>query len=110
MSGESFKTCVIVNPNSCNGKTGQQWGPLAEAMKERIGTFDHHFTSRSGEGTDLTREALAKGYEMIVSVGGDGTHNEVTNGFFDGLEVVNPEGVLAVVTSGTGGDFHIISR
>jgi YegS/Rv2252/BmrU family lipid kinase len=106
VSSENFKTCVIVNPNSSNGKTGQQWGPLAEAIEERIGTFDHYLTSRPGEGTDLTRDALAKGYEMIVSVGGDGTHNEVTNGFFDGEEVVNPEGVLAVVTSGTGGDLR----
>ena len=106
MSEESFKTCVIVNPNSSNGKTGQQWESLAEAIRERIGTFDHHFTSCSGEGTGLTREALAKGYEMIISVGGDGTHNEVTNGFFDGYRPINPDGVLAVVTSGTGGDFR----
>mgnify|MGYP002639857592 CR=1 FL=1 len=106
MTVENFRTCVIVNPNSSNGKTGQQWEALAAAMKERIGTFDHHFTSHSGEGADLTREALAKGYEMIVSVGGDGTHNEVTNGFFDGLRPIAPEAVLAVVTSGTGGDLR----
>lgn len=106
MSQDSYRTCVIVNPNSCNGKTGQQWEPLAAAIKERIGSFDHRFTSHSGEGTDLTREALTKGYEMIVSVGGDGTHNEVTNGFFDGNRPLAPEGVLAVVTSGTGGDLR----
>jgi YegS/Rv2252/BmrU family lipid kinase len=106
MRPESFKTCVIVNPNSSNGRTGREWERLSAAMKLRIGTFDHRFTTRSGEGADLTREALAAGHEMVVSVGGDGTHNEVTNGFFDGPRPISPDAVLAVVTSGTGGDLR----
>jgi YegS/Rv2252/BmrU family lipid kinase len=101
-----YKTCVIVNPNSSNGRTGRDWPRLEAAIRERVGTFDHRFTTRPGEGADLTREALAGGYEMVVSLGGDGTHNEVVNGFFDGEKQLNPAAVLAVVTSGTGGDLR----
>jgi YegS/Rv2252/BmrU family lipid kinase len=44
---------------------------------------------------------------MIVSVGGDGTHHEVLNGFFeeDGTPV-RVGAVLAVLPGGTGGDFR----
>ena len=45
------------------------------------------------------------GYEMIVSMGGDGTNNEVINGFFENGAPIRPDAVLAVLPMGTGGDF-----
>ena len=62
-------------------------------------------TRRPGEATALSRAALRKGFEMVVSVGGDGTLNEVVSGFFDGAAPVAPEAVLGVVALGTGCDF-----
>jgi len=103
---EYFKTFVVVNPNSSNGTTGKVWPRVSDAMKESLGTFDHVLTSAPQEASERVREALGRGYEMIVSVGGDGTHNEVVNGFFDGDRQVNPAAVMAIVTSGTGGDFR----
>jgi YegS/Rv2252/BmrU family lipid kinase len=49
---------------------------------------------------------LKRGYQRVVAVGGDGTINEVANGFFDGERAVNPEAVFAVIPRGTGGDFR----
>ena len=40
------------------------------------------FTEKSGDGTTLARELLKKGYQYIIAIGGDGTINEVVNGFF----------------------------
>ena len=54
--------------------------------------------------TSLVRTALLKGYDLIVSVGGDGTHNEVINGFFTDGAIFNPRASLAVVPCGTGSD------
>jgi YegS/Rv2252/BmrU family lipid kinase len=42
---------------------------------------------------------------MVVAVGGDGTLNEVTRGFFQGRRSVAPCAVLGVIPHGTGCDF-----
>ena len=62
-------------------------------------------TQAPGEATTVSRAALRDGFEMVVSVGGDGTLNEVGGGFFDGCAPVAPEAVLGIVALGTGCDF-----
>ena len=52
-------------------------------------------------------ESLAKvGYECIVAVGGDGTLNEVINGFFLDGKPINPRAAVGLIPQGTGGDFR----
>jgi len=106
----SKKIFVVVNPNSANRRTGREWPQISRALKEAIGDFEALKTRAPGEATRIAREALKSGFQMIVSVGGDGTHNEVVNGFFNlegGKPVsINPDAVLAVITKGTGGDFR----
>lgn len=101
---DHFKTFAVVNPHSANGRTGKRWPQIAEALRAAIGAFDHAMTTRPMQAPDLTREALQKGYEMIVSVGGDGNNNEVINGFFSDGKTINSEAVFAVIPGGTGGD------
>ncbi len=102
--GENFKTFCVVNPHSANGRTGKNWPKIAEAVREAVGVFDYALTTRPLEAPDITREALANGYEMIVAVGGDGTNNEVVNGFFEDEKQLNPDAAFAVIPGGTGGD------
>ena len=101
-----FKTLAVVNPNSSNGATGKQWPQISDAIAKNCPKFEYVFTNKPGHATDLTRQGLREGYEMIVSVGGDGTNNEVINGFFDGMDPVNPEAVFSHITRGTGGDLR----
>lgn len=65
--------------------------------------FDHELTEAPGHATEIAREAKAKGYELIVSVGGDGTINEIVNGIYDGSAL---NGVtIGIISTGTGSDY-----
>jgi diacylglycerol kinase (ATP) len=41
------------------------------------------FTKNANDGTNITRRLLKVGYKNITAVGGDGTLNEIANGFFN---------------------------
>lgn len=101
-----FKPYAIINPHSSNGRTGKNWPSLRDQVTSALGPVDFALTQRQGHATQLTREALGRGYDLIISVGGDGTHHEVTNGFFEGDQTINSSAALAILTSGTGGDFR----
>ncbi len=102
-----MKTLVVVNPNSANRRTGRQWPHLREVLQRAIGSFDEAMTTRGGHATELVRTGILAGARRIVSVGGDGTHNEVVNGFFDPQgQRLAPEAILGLVPRGTGGDFR----
>jgi diacylglycerol kinase (ATP) len=80
---EKTETALIVNPTSGGGSTGKDWETLFARIKEAFGKEPHlAFTEKSGDGTTLARELIKKGYQYIVAVGGDGTINEVVNGYF----------------------------
>ncbi len=112
---------LILNPNSQGGNTGKNWDETYSKIKEFLPI--HHqiiFTKKANDGTLMTRKLLKEGYKNIVAVGGDGTINEVANGFFynrssrnnavtssnrfkprSHLKLVNPDGVLYIIPSGT---------
>jgi diacylglycerol kinase (ATP) len=101
------KVHVIVNPFSARGKTGQQWDTIKEVIKHYFHEFKYVFTEKPRQATELARELLKEGTNLIIGVGGDGTLNEITNGFFhrESNQSINPEAALGIVPSGTGSDF-----
>ena len=100
------KTVFIVNRRSANGATGRNWTGIDREIRRGLRTdYDVRFTDRQGHATALASEAIKGGYELIVAVGGDGTINEVVNGFFEKEKPLNPKAVLAVMSIGTGSDF-----
>jgi len=62
-------------------------------------------TEYPGHATELAGQALKAGYKTIMSVGGDGTMNEVVNGFFENGQPISEDSVLVVFSRGTGCDF-----
>lgn len=95
---------AIVNPASANGQTRKVWPKIYKRLVQYGIQLDYALTSYPGEATILTREAL-KDYSQILVVGGDGTLNEVVNGFFANQTLINPDASLAILSHGTGGDF-----
>lgn len=75
---------LILNPNSQGGATGKNWGDTYEKIKEFL-PKQHKvvFTKKADDGTNIARRLLKAGYVNIAAVGGDGTINEVANGFFN---------------------------
>ncbi len=101
----SSKTVFIVNPHSGNGKTGREWPRIKKLAEGILGTFEAYITAGPGDATVLTRKSLNRGVDLIICVGGDGTLNEVINGFFDNNKPLHSNAVLGFLPNGTGCDF-----
>ncbi|MGA2586548.1 MAG: diacylglycerol kinase family protein [Candidatus Aminicenantales bacterium] len=99
-----LKTQVIVNPESNKGQTRKRWGHIREGIKHFIREFKYEFTDRPLHAIELTRAAIKDGIELVIGVGGDGTMNEIANGFYENRKIINPEATLGIVPSGTGCD------
>ena len=99
------KIAVVVNPVSANGKTGKRWPQVEEAFKKAGVAIDFTFTKAPGHATEITKKYLKEGYNLIISVGGDGTANEVVNGFFEKDKPINELAAAGFMSTGTGRDF-----
>jgi len=99
------KTQVIVNPESDRGRTKKRWEHIKEALKFFLKEFKYEFTEKPFQAAEISRAAIKEGSELIVGVGGDGTMNEISNGFFENKNIINPKVALGIVPSGTGCDF-----
>jgi YegS/Rv2252/BmrU family lipid kinase len=103
----SMRTFLVVNPQSANGETGRRWPEIqAEVLRVLGGTADHAFTERPMHAAAIAAQALREGYRRIVVIGGDGTINEVVNGFFQVPGGPPADASLSLVPRGTGGDFR----
>ena len=121
-----FRTFVVANPKAGAGQVEREWEQIARLLRAQLPEFDFAFTEGPNHATLLAREALRNGWEMVVAIGGDGTMNEVANGFFekvdpgehferdDGwirrtrvdLQPINSDAIFGMVPMGTGGDFR----
>ena len=78
----SLRYRFIVNPASRGGALKKQWHTIEETLRRHLGAFEVEFTTERGSAIQLTQDALLDGVDAVVAVGGDGTINEVVNGFF----------------------------
>ena len=60
-------------------------------------------TEAPGHAVELAKSAATKGYDMVISVGGDGTINEIVNGLYASGNI--KENPLGIIETGTGGDY-----
>jgi diacylglycerol kinase (ATP) len=107
-SSGNAKTLVVINPNSASGSTGKNWQEIVSSLESAISSkVEVALTTRAGEATEITRSSLKKGTKRIVSMGGDGTANEVVNGFFDFESgdnlprLVNSSAAITILPAGT---------
>ena len=97
------QTKVIVNPIAGAGKTAKKW-PQIMALLKSIGLrFEHDLTEAPGHAIELARSAAKEGCELVVSVGGDGTINEIVNGLYDAGSIGDV--MLGIISTGAGNDY-----
>lgn len=96
-------TTIIANPAAKGGWVGKHWHDLGERLRKALGPVHLRLTERVGHGTELAQAAVAEGMQTIVSLGGDGTHSEVSDGI---LRAGQLEVAMGVLHAGTGGDFR----
>ena len=101
----SARIIFIVNPHAGNGSTGRQWPSIQSMARDRLGYFTSYLTTRPGDAARIARMKLVEGAELIICVGGDGTLNEVVNGFMDESGPICDDALLGFVPAGTGCDF-----
>ena len=94
---------LIVNPAAGAGKTARKWPKILGILKNIGLRFEYDLTEAPGHAIELAKSAARKGYELVVSVGGDGTINEVVNGLHNAGNIGDVK--LGIISTGTGNDF-----
>ena len=80
---KNVETLLVINPTSSSGSTGKDWENLYVKMEDAFGkNAQVASTKKADDGTLLTRKFLKRGVKKVIAIGGDGTINEVANGFF----------------------------
>ncbi|MFN8309039.1 MAG: YegS/Rv2252/BmrU family lipid kinase [Chitinophagales bacterium] len=90
------KILFIINPIS--GVYGKEGIPekIAKYLDYVQYDFTIRYTQYAGHATEIAREAVAEGFEVVVAVGGDGSINEVARG------LINTEVALGLIPYGSG--------
>jgi len=90
---------IIINPAAGGGRGKQYIEKVKNFFTEEGITFDISVTRRPLHATEIAKDAASNDYGGIVSVGGDGTINEIVNGVYK--YKVN----LGIIPIGSGNDF-----
>lgn len=91
----------IVNPHCQSGRGKRIWGILEHVLKRENIEYESYLTERPGDARKFARKLTRCCQEprVIVTVGGDGTMNEVLDGLLPG-----PMITLGYIPAGSGND------
>ncbi len=96
---------VIVNPVSGRGDGVKAIPHVERELRDGGLDFQLVRTERPWHAAELARKASADGFDVVVSVGGDGTANEVLNGLMQARDADGRCAVMGTLCVGRGNDF-----
>jgi diacylglycerol kinase family enzyme len=99
-----MRALVVVNP-AATTTTAKMRDVLVGALASEL-KLDVVETTHRGHGKELAAQAAAEGIDLVVSVGGDGTVNEVVNGLLEN----GPSAHLPTLAVVPGGSTNVFSR
>jgi len=99
------KILFIVNPASAGSRTLARWQDVVPKLDKADLDYSVRFTDSRGCASRFAKIAtVGQAYDTIVSVGGDGTANEILNGMMDaGVDFARLP-AFSIFPSGTGSD------
>lgn len=95
------KIQIICNPNAGRQIIQKNVPKLVELLESGKKSVDLTYTKGKFHAEDLGYESCSKGYDLIITVGGDGTVNEVVNGMMKS----HTKSKLAIYPAGSVNDF-----
>jgi len=102
---KSEEVVFIVNPLAGGGRTGRLWPHLKDRIEHDFPRNRILFTKAPLDALYMTKEEVRKGsLTTVVAVGGDGTLNEVINGFISNGTPLRTDVAVGVIPLGTGCD------
>jgi YegS/Rv2252/BmrU family lipid kinase len=100
------RTHIVFNPSAAGGRAGKNKSKIISELHHQLGKcFDVSETLSNTDATRITIEAISSGCNLIVAVGGDGTVNQVVNGFLQTDTCKEHQARLGVISFGTGQGF-----
>lgn len=94
---------IVVNPASGAGRAARFAPLLAAALRRANVPFDCVESAAPADARGLFARAAAGGRRRLLSLGGDGTFNDLVNGLFDS-GVPPRDCLVAAAAGGTGND------
>lgn len=92
-----MKIHAVINPVAGGGYAEDLWPDIRKEFSDFDMSFD--YTASPGHATELAEEAVRKGVDYLLCIGGDGTLNEVSQ------SLIGSRTALVPMSAGTGSDF-----
>jgi len=100
-----MKYWLIFNPGSKGGKSRKKIKHIKALLNGNQIQYTLNQTETLSDAYRLSVEGNRLGYDVIVAIGGDGTINQVINGFFDENGTRISDAKFGVIYTGTSPDF-----
>jgi len=91
-----IKIGFIINPHSGTGKKKDLPDLIHQNLDENLYNPEIVYTNYPGHGTELSKSFVARKFQIVVAVGGDGTVNEVAKA------LVHTNTTLGIIPMGSG--------
>lgn len=95
----------ICNPGSGSRHSEADIGRIVTLARRRGLMYESRLTNTLDDARVFSMEENAAGADVVVAVGGDGTINQVINGFYDGMGRRRGRSLLGAIYTGTSPDF-----
>lgn len=101
---EADQACLIVNPSSGRGLEDETLVGLKRQLETRWPRLETVVTESASDIEAVAQDAVRKGLETVIVLGGDGTLNGVVNGVA-AIDGALERTIFGVLPGGTGNDF-----